>query len=266
MKAVTEGERLFTLIRDRVLDEVGNGGLLSGSQCEALSNLSGSPDFSAYIRGAVAIHALRRLMKYWRSEKESTANEATYIGKVSRFITDEIFPELSKDRVSQLARYVIKASDSSNRTIPNRTRKNVVAEFGTLKCYLCSRDLYLNVAEQDGSFFTLEHIWPSSLGGDSVEENLLPACRECQRLKGDALSWEWIAVHDVVLPVLPPIEALNAIPKRIRIARHFLLALQVCDREGFSWKEALLSIGPMNVDLSHRKTRLPVTFFDLKTM
>lgn len=124
--------------------------------------------------------------------------------------------------------------------------------------------LDLSARDGDPAQFTLEHLWPSSLGGDSEEENLLPACIYCQNKKADGMSWEWPNLHNVVLSPLPSASALASVGREIKIARHYFEAMQLCDTENMTLKEAFLKLGPMN-DLAHVSTDEPVTFFHLKT-
>jgi hypothetical protein len=103
------------------------------------------------------------------------------------------------------------------------------------------------------------------MGGDSVEENLLPACKRCQNVTKDAMSWEWLNIHNIVLPASPSVDALDSVSQRVRYARHYFEALRSTETQHLSLKEAFLRLGAMKSPITHVRTGLPLTFFDLQT-
>ncbi len=52
------------------------------------------------------------------------------------------------------------------------------------RCYYCGRKV-------SPSELTMDHVIPLSRGGQSVRENLVPACKECNIKKKNLLPWEW---------------------------------------------------------------------------
>lgn len=50
---------------------------------------------------------------------------------------------------------------------------------GNKKCHYCGKEIEIP------SKVTLDHVYPRSLGGPTIPQNLVPACRECNGRKGD---------------------------------------------------------------------------------
>lgn len=267
MRYVTSGEQLFFEVRDRTLVSMGVGRGNGNEVNELIGEIGGTHEFIDYIRGTLAVHAVRRLLRYWKREQEFVQGEHLYVKRISRFIKDNMFPSLDDAEITKLARLVVAATDASDNRISQAVRKRVLSETKTISCYLCGRSLDVSAPEGHAGFVTLEHVWPCSVGGDSIEENLLPACTKCQETKKDSFSWEWFNIHNLVLPAAPSEEALKSIAQPARIARHYLQALSECSEHPLTLKEAFRRIGPMG-DTSVRSMSegLPVTFFDLRTI
>lgn len=218
------------------------------------------------MRGAIAIHAMRRLLRYWDREKENLSDESQYVKRMKKVIGSDVFPWLNDDLKSRLARLVIEASSSSFRPISPSVRKAVVGKHGIANCYLCNAEIFEDRESEAADCLTLEHLWPQSMGGDSIEENLVPACQSCQNDTKDTLSWEWLNIHNLVLPPEPSDSALKSVTRKARTAKHFEHAIQIATDLRMSLKEALLYIGPREPDLNYVKTGMPITFFDLRTV
>ena len=104
MRPTTDGERLFILIRNQVLESIGSKHV-RWSTIGILFDPSGEDrEFSNYIRGAVSVYTVRRLLRYWAEEKEVTPDGSMYVRKVKRFIKEEVFPSLDDDLSNRLAR------------------------------------------------------------------------------------------------------------------------------------------------------------------
>lgn len=54
------------------------------------------------------------------------------------------------------------------------------------RCRYCGRTLTRKRA-------TVDHVLPTSRGGESTPENLTLACRDCNACKGDRTPLEWLA-------------------------------------------------------------------------
>ena len=85
----------------------------------------------------------------------------------------------------------------------------------------------------------LEHIWPQSFGGDSIAENLLPACPACNNAKSDMLLWQNAHIHSFTLKPEPSPQEL---------AQHRRNIFEYASTHRTTLKDAALIIG--SVDLS----------------
>lgn len=248
------------------MDAVGNRSEHWSVVGNLLERAGGRREFASYIKGALSVHALRRLLRFWDAEREFMPNESRYVGTISKFVRTEVFPGIDTGLAGELARAVVAAHDASNKPVARGLQKKIVRENPRPQCYLCQRTLDAKASSDKKEYLTLEHLWPTSVGGDSVEENLLPACQDCQQVTKDTMSWEWFNIHNLVLPTRPSEEALRFVVKRARYARHYLYAIQICNARNITLKEAFLELGPIKPSLTYIDTGLPVTFFDLKTV
>jgi 5-methylcytosine-specific restriction endonuclease McrA len=265
VKLATAGERLFALIRKDVLADTAVKGVPWSDMEAYVEEVGGRWEFGAYVRGAISIHSMRRLLRYWGDERDLVASESQYVRRVTSFIRAEVFPGLGEHLAQRLARAVIEADRASNRKISPSVKKGVLGRNRQPTCYLCPQALDVAAPEGDPKHLTLEHLWPTSIGGDSIEANLLPACQKCQDVTKDSASWEWLNIHNFVLPADASGEALKAIHRKARFARHYFHALQLGDAHNLTLKEAFVKAGPMKATLTHVNTGLPLTFFDLQT-
>jgi len=221
--------------------------------------------FGRYLRGAVAVQIVRRLLKFWLEARGGVAGEHLFVKTISRFVQNEIFLGLDRDMIATVSREVVAATDSAYRPISPSTRTAVLKRYPRgIHCYLCQRELSATAGENDDAFLTLEHVWPSSMGGDSVVENLLPACVTCQAAKADAVSWEWFSAHNFVLKPKPSPQELGTVPRAAKIARHYMHAIDLSLERRLSLRDSLEYLGPysLSVRAGHE---FPVTFFDLLT-
>lgn len=264
MKAVTSGEKLFLLVRDEILDQTGDGAVRWANVGSLLQSLSGGNNFTSYLKGAAAIHATRRLLRYWEGERPNVPNASSHVRLVTNFIRREVFPSIGTSLASQLARAVTAAERASNRPVNSGVRTLVLGNKVMCTCYLCGRKLNPKAGDDSEEFLTLEHLWPTSVGGDSIAENLIPSCRGCQHQTQDAMSWEWLNIHNLMLPSSPSEKALRSMPRSVRYARHYFEALRLSDLQHLTLKEAFVGIGPITASLTYVSTGLPINFLILK--
>lgn len=60
------------------------------------------------------------------------------------------------------------------------------------RCYMCGVT-FIDKHERHAQ--STEHIWPVSLGGQSIGENLIPACVDCNSKRGNMATWVNGPVH-----------------------------------------------------------------------
>jgi hypothetical protein len=91
---------------------------------------------------------------------------------------------------------------------------------------------------------TLDHIWPQAYGGDSTENNLLPACRSCNSdKKQDYPTWAGCDIHSLVIGDRPSEEALRSVGGRFKFALHNRAVRRFANREGISLRKSYLRVG-----------------------
>lgn len=265
MKPKTQGERLFLLLRDELLEACGHGHVRWSNLCSLLTQIGGRSEFGDYLRGAATIHVMRRLLRFWEAERVITSQESQYVKKVASYIRDEVLPSLGDQDTNRLARAVIAAEKACNQPISRSVRSGVLGGRQQIRCYLCPATLSPSASDGQPGFLTLEHLWPQSAGGDSVEDNLVPACARCQDTTKDTMSWEWFNIHNIVLPATPSTGAIASVTRKGHFARHFLEAVRLANERHISLKEAFTALGPMNHPVGSVSTGGPTTFFDLET-
>jgi hypothetical protein len=112
------------------------------------------------------------------------------------------------------------------------------------RCFMC--DVALDFAVQGTrASFTCEHIWPRMYGGDSIEENFLPSCYDCNcRIKKDLASWAAVGVQSLILGIRPSARSLESIDNVYNFALHYRAAQRYASKNNASLKEAFLQVGP----------------------
>lgn len=97
---------------------------------------------------------------------------------------DDIAIELSKILLK-----LVRETKSNN--IKSTSHKNQINEFSfdnEYRCYICGSNVdYID--PQDETYRTIEHLTPRSFGGNKHQKNLFIACKRCNEVKGNALTW-----------------------------------------------------------------------------
>jgi hypothetical protein len=264
LKATTEGEKLFIIVRNELLPHIGKN--VFYASLASFADALGNQKFAQFLNGAIALQLTKRLAMYWSHKKIEIPNPDTHIRTISEFIKSEISPLTDAALSSKIARAVAASDRASDKDISPSVRKAIVGSRSIFTCYLCGNTLDTSCTlEDDPKFFSLDHLWPTSLGGDSIEDNLLPACRYCQKEKANSASWEFHSVHNFLLSPEPSSDSINSIGKETKLARHFLAALECAEENNLNLKSAFQQIGSLRKPISYFGTGSPITFFDLET-
>jgi 5-methylcytosine-specific restriction endonuclease McrA len=259
---MASGEQLFRYVRDEVVPATSRPEVWHGLG-ETVNTIGNSEHFERYFRGAIALYAVRRLKRFW--DEEGAPPENTRVRRVAKYVREEVFLGTPEDVTNRLARMFVKAYDASDRRINASTRQTVIEERTPIACYLCGFVLDRDAPDGHAQLVTIEHLWPSSLGGESDARNLLPACVRCQQRKSDSLSWEWWNIHNLVLPYAPDNECLTSVSWEARIASHYFTVMQWCEEEGHTLKDGFVRIGPVAGVPRFEGRGAPISFFDLRT-
>ena len=112
------------------------------------------------------------------------------------------------------------------------------------RCFMCDAALDFAVHGTRASF-TCEHIWPRMYGGDSIEENFLPSCYDCNcRIKKDLATWAGVGVQSLILGIQPSARSLEGIDNVYNFALHYRAAQRYASKYNTTLKEAFVKVGP----------------------
>ncbi len=240
----TSGEHLFLLI----VRELYGLGSLANVQALPILSVGGRTDYlSEYFLGLSALNILGRTVK--KAERVRTIdNESLHQSKMVEFIqrTLGIARHHESDVVDRLASGALTAAADSKRKIRDSVKNAVCRGRRELSCYICGGILLRNSAQPE-SQVEFEHLWPASFGGNSIEENLLPACKACNNAKGHMLLWHTAHIASFVLKPQPSEEELKSISRREKIAKHAMSVYSKACNDRCSLKTAALSIGPVSM-------------------
>ncbi len=195
--------------------------------------------FAAYYQHHAAVFLTCKLIAIGKACAE---NDPTNLNLLSTAVSEHPWNRLNSS--NRLLRLLSAAIQSSGRSISSGTiakLKRFAIESHS-HCYICGRLLDFQVHDIETSF-SAEHLWPSSYGGDSVEENLLPACKRCNSAKGNSVSWVSTDVHSLFV-VNADEEHLSKIEFRHRYAVFNRFAFNIAMEKAISLKQAFMAIGP----------------------
>lgn len=243
-KATTKGEILFQYIIREII------GRPSISQLHTLDilQIGGRLEhFAEYYTGVFAANLMARCIKKASRINLSYENELDHQRILVRYILDSLeIPRRSiGGDLDRLAFLTLEAEKASRRDINNTTRSQASSR-GLNNCYICGKDIY-ETHDDGNQTLELEHIWPQSFGGDSITENLLPACHHCNRDKANMLLWQNYNVHSFVLKPDPSADELTAIKRKEKIAQHRRSVFQHACSYKTTLKRAAQIIGPANL-------------------
>lgn len=246
IKPSTAGERLFQRIGAYGVKDLASNRL--GQQ--RFIRLTGRGEsFGAYLEGSMIAFAFKRVMKATHGIFRDRNSDPVASNERLTSTLRDWFGWLDKDTLAVLVRDAQRAESASNHPIPKGVEKEIWHTRPTHKCCFCGRLLTADsrsvVKDEEGRKATLEHVWPSSLGGDSIAENLVPACVDCNREKQDLFTWEQGSIHDFIYPIdFHLSDFLPRLPVNQRILLQRRAVVTLAQRERITLKGALLLVGP----------------------
>ncbi len=202
-------------------------------------------DLGEFFRQITAVHLSGRLVKGGRSFLTDVhIDSPEFDGQLKTFLSSyPLFSLNEKGRLFRLTKGAIRASVES---ISDGVRRRVRnwAKQAHQHCYICGAAMdFANDASVVA--FTIDHIWPTTYGGNSSLDNLLPACAACNNnKKADYASWAMCDVQSLILGIDPPDALLGDIHGSRKFALHNRAAFTLAEAKGVSLKEAFLKIGP----------------------
>jgi len=144
-------------------------------------------DLARIVYDQLITYATRRLVLTARWLRRPEDDPAAYTVRLRTFIRSQYRPPHSK--VDSLVSLLQACVAASSRRPSDATRNALVKEARArgLRCYLCGCDL-----SHDGQDArrapTVDHVWPSALGGASMPTNLRVSCKACNDAKNDSVG------------------------------------------------------------------------------
>ena len=234
--AITKGEILYFQIREHIQ----HGSTLKSSP-SWFDQFDRGMDWIDYIEEFMTLNICGQIVKLGKQLRSIHSNSTVFSSELRSFINDSF--TLRRSDLDRLFRLSKAAVDSS---MDNFTRgtKNVIRKFAEDShrcCYLCGRDLDFADDESDLSY-TADHIWPHEFGGDSVIENLLPCCKDCNNAhKKNYPTWAMTNVHELIKV---DESELSRTSGTSRFAIHHRFVQKRAIEERISLKDSYLLTGP----------------------
>lgn len=284
----TDGEKLFHFLAKNVAEFNGLNHLL---HADFLGVMRGR-DFARFTQGTIVLHCFGRIFqaaKWYRDENLDDPMRA--VEKLNEFVIDVLGIARSTcvdfDNLAPFGIAAAKASSASSKTPNKAVKAEVLAACNNqFNCYSCGIvldpstrneviDPITNLPKVDPktgklldnpNYLDLEHLWPHSFGGNSVSENLLPACIFCNREKKNIVSWEWAHVQ-AALPKFQQgaiyLEGVEA-TKNLKIGLHIRAAIAYAVKNGTTLKDAYGFVGPRTKEIFMIDQNDTPDFFNLR--
>lgn len=241
--ATTSGERLLFLL----LQNHQEWRVLAESLKDAQLRLGRRYDnLSSFFVGASVLHLQQRLLRLAHDVRDQVSGRWQQAIELRARACDiiQLTPlEYSGDYAALIEEVLTSAEQMPKE--PGLALKRTVIQNGPPSCYSCGR-LFGAVYEDapDGLKATADHIWPRALGGDTIEENLLPACQSCNSAKGHIAAWQMAWIQPVVFADVDEENGLKSLQREVKMALHVRAAMTYANNNGSTLRDALLAIGP----------------------
>ncbi|MDP2760843.1 MAG: HNH endonuclease [Sideroxyarcus sp.] len=248
-RPATSGELLFQHVADQFISKEA---IQQVYQWSYLQIGNRQDDLVEYYIGIFCFNLTARLIKKAKHLAEDFAViESQRPNQMKAYVQTEMgiaIDSKNKHDISKLISLSISAALESGKSIAPSTKKLVTSGQGAICCYICGVGLQL-AGDDEFTQIQYEHIWPSSFGGDSILENLLPACGKCNNAKNSMLLWQDAYVHSFVLEPFPSVGAIKSISRREKIALHRRKIFREACEKRRTLKDAALIVGSMDMDV-----------------
>lgn len=256
-KPVTYGEELFLNLHE----ELGARVRIDGPEGSELEFLVDSPAFQTFTRlsatSEVFLRCVRSAVEQYR--QGSSAPAARFAQVVRREL--DLPPRLLEnpkfaERLKHVGRIAFEQHrDKAIEANATRGEPNY--------CYLCDTPL----TKTGYSTRTIEHVWPISLGGETVEHNLVLACNDCNSKRGHMMTWAHGPVHSTYYTYSSNNPKTKSPPADLRLSLALARLVQAAAptrnrRNPLTLKEAVQSVRPAIPNLDVQKDR-PYVYFEL---
>ena len=211
-----------------------------------------------------AVHLAGRLVVAGASFAEAhSMSDPQFRQRYAEFIKDTTGE--SGERYERLYRLAEAATRASRQQVSHGQLKSFAAwaRRNHAHCFMCNVDLDFRTRD-DRASFTCEHIWPRMYGGDSILENFLPSCYDCNcRVKRDFATWAGVGVQSLILGIRPSARSLEAVDNVYNYALHCRAAQRCASQYKLSLKEAFLRVGPWTPQIRVLRFDDTADFFNL---
>lgn len=240
----TSGERLlFMLLRNHqewryLADTLQATGLSLGRRFGSLTN---------FFVGASVLHLQQRLLRLGHDVRDQYPLDRFEQISVLRSRACDVIQltpiEYRGDFGGFIQEVLVSAEQMPKE--PSSGLKKLVIKNSSNCCYSCGRQFgVMYDDEPDGLKPTADHIWPRALGGDTIEDNLLPACGSCNSAKGHIAAWQMAWMQPIVFADVDEKNGLRSLAKEAKMALHVRAAMIYAQQNGTTLKDAFLAIGP----------------------
>lgn len=241
---ITEGERLCALLRRKFIGPASWPDVEDG-----ISFIGTASQWSQSFQEMLAVNLTGRIV----AGGKSLADECAISGEdfenlFERFVGDTI--SITGRDLPELLRFAKRAVTAARLDIsPGQAKRLKDFAFNSHpRCYMCGEMLLFAEPPAPApryTVYTAEHIWPQSYGGDSIDENILPACRSCNNEKKQGFAtWVMTDFQSLNLGIRPSAGALARLSGQHKFALHYKAAQRRARMRKCSLKQAFLDIGP----------------------
>lgn len=255
-KPVTYGEELFLTLHDDLgsrieiagPEDIGTDFLVNPGAFHRFATLAATSEvFLRCVRSAALVHATN-----------SGSPPDRFAQAVRRDL--DLPPRLLRntkfaERLKQVGRIVVDRGR-------DRRVENDAVKDGPNTCYLCGITLTQAAGHAQR---TIEHIWPLSLGGETVENNIVLACHDCNSKRGHTMTWAHGPVHSTyyVRSSTNPTNPSADLRLSLALARLLQAAAPTRTRKApLTLKDAIREIRPVVPDMDLDFDR-PYVYFEL---
>ena len=181
----TPGERLFLYLLNRYSRERSE----SDSWVQTMSTEFGMPDLEDFLLRSTVLMVHRRLMANANWYLSRLVEEAIAFDSFEKDYLLRVFG-FSREEQRALGRLTFDAIRASRLGIPSglHHRLRSEAERRNARCQIGGCEILYHADAADYRSFSLDHIWPQSLGGSSEEWNLQIACKDCNNIRKNLLE------------------------------------------------------------------------------
>lgn len=226
---------------------------------------SGRVEFSEWIRHAVTSHIVARILLYGR-ELVYVEDPSELSQPLRMYALERLGLVSTLIDIDELVRLTVLAREGSRKEDPtNSERHQVFEEWLPQRCYLCGEHYKPAEAVKSPASYTLDHIWPLSLGGSTTPTNLAPCCNTCNKQKDNIYGWPWGQVHRYFMRKDTFITERDRKLHRIWLPNHLMELMVFATRQDVTLKEAAFAVGP-KIEVTLADPEDIAHFFNVSTL